>query len=314
MALTYAASRRHPGGTVLGDGRVTVDTPYSRGFIDALAPYRAGEADLLDEILRSEHPPYIEERLRLLVSPFDGRARWRALDFGCGAGASSVVLARLGVGRIVGVDLVNDYAAIWRRRLAEAGFPQAGTFVQAGTSFRLPFRAGSFDAVFLNGVLEHLLPEERVLILREALRLVAAGGVIFVSETPNPLFPRNSHTKLWFSELVPRALAARLAARFGPRDDFPTAGRVAQYRTGMRGMTLARMRAILGDAVETIHPAARLAELEFTRPRNPLQSAGERSRAGALLWSAVRGVSRWTGTPPGVLAPHVNVAFRKRSS
>jgi SAM-dependent methyltransferase len=311
VTVVREASDRFPGGTRLREGDVAVDTPYSQAFLDRLAPFRPGR-DLLDEILRSEHPPYIAERMRLLVEPFQGRERWRVLDFGCGAGASAVVLARLGIGRIVGVDLVNDYAAIWRQRLAEAGHQGAGTFVQAGESYRLPFRPGTFDAVFLNGVLEHLLPEERVLILREAFRLLATGGVLFVSETPNPLFPRNSHTKLVGSELLPRPLAGWLAARFGPRRDFPTRGRVAQYRTGMRGMTLGRMRAILGPGVEVIHPNARLAELEFTLPRNPLQSSGGRSRAGAFLWSIVSAVAKRTGTPPGVLAPHVNVAFRKR--
>ena len=171
-------------------GGVTLDIPYSKELVEQLAVHRPG-LDLLDELLRSEHTPYIQDRLALLLEPFPDRADWRALDFGCGAGGSSTVLARLGIGHIIGVDLVNDYAAIWRRRLEEAGYPEVGTFVQAGESLRLPFRDGSFDAVFLNGVLEHLVPEERRDLLAEARRLVRVGGYLFISETPNRWFPRN---------------------------------------------------------------------------------------------------------------------------
>lgn len=55
----------------------------------------------------------------------------------------------------------------------------------------------------LNGVLEHLVPEEREFVLREGARLLRSGGFLAIAETPNRWFPRNSHTKLWFSEILP---------------------------------------------------------------------------------------------------------------
>jgi ubiquinone/menaquinone biosynthesis C-methylase UbiE len=291
-------------------GGVVVDVPYSESFLHALAVHRPG-LSLVDELLRSEHAAYIHARLRLLFEPFSARSGWRVLDFGCGAGASSVILCRLGVGRVVGVDLVNAYAPLYRQRLAEAGFPDRGTFVQAGDSLALPFRAGTFDAVLLNGVLEHLVPEERTALLREALRLLAPGGHLFVAETPNRWFPRNSHTKLWFSEWLPFAWAARLALRFGPRRDFPRHGRTARYRTGMRGMSIEQIRRILGTAALELPVDENLVRLEFTLPRNPLEAGARRGRGARAAWRALVGVARLLGRPPAHLSPHLKLVFRR---
>jgi ubiquinone/menaquinone biosynthesis C-methylase UbiE len=291
-------------------GGISLKIPYSQEFVENLAERRPG-LDLIDELLRSEHAPYIQERLAVLLAPFPERSGWRALDFGCGAGASSVVLARLGIGRIFGVDLVNDYAPLWRQRLAEAGFSGVGTFVQAGESFKLPFRSENFDAVFLNGVLEHLLPEERTALLREALRLVNVGGLLFISETPNRWFPRNSHNKTWFSEWLPLPLAARYVSRFGMRGDFPRSGRTALYRTGFRGLSLRQVRRLLGSEVELIPSDSRVTELEFLLPRTPLDASEGRKRLGSKLWGLVRGLTGVTGIPAAYLSPHLNLVFRK---
>jgi ubiquinone/menaquinone biosynthesis C-methylase UbiE len=294
----------------ISGGGVSLEIPYSRELVKQLAEHRPG-LDLLDELLRSEHTPYIQDRLAVLVEPFPDRGDWRALDFGCGAGGSSTVLARLGIGHIIGVDLVNDYAAIWRRRLDEAGYPGVGTFVQAGESLRLPFRDGSFDATFLNGVLEHRLPEERRKLLVEARRLVRVGGHLFISETPNRWFPRNSHNKTWFSEMLPLTLAARYVARFGLRKDFPTGGRTALYRTGFRGLSVRQIKRLLGSSMSLVPSSERVSELEFILPRTPFDASGGRTQAGEKLWRGVRWLARIGGVPPVYLAPHLNLVFRK---
>jgi SAM-dependent methyltransferase len=299
------------GRRVVAWGGVRVAVPYSRAFLDALARHRRGR-DLLDELLRSEHPPYIHDRLKELLRPHGDVASWRVLDYGCGMGGSSTCLARLGVGRIVGVDLVNDYAGIWRARLAEAGYPGTGTFVQAGDTATLPFREGGFDAVFLNGLVEHLTPEERGRLLKEALRLVRPGGHVFVTETPNRWFPRNSHTKLWASEWLPLGVAARLAARFGPRRDFPTRDRTAIYRTGMRGDSVSGIRRAMGEGAEPVATGDALATMEFLVPRNPLETSARKQRLGPWMLALTRLVSKATGRPVAELAPHLNLAFLKR--
>ena len=287
-----------------------VETRHSRAFLAELARLRPG-LDLVDELLRSEHSPYLEARLRIALEPFPERHEWRALDFGCGLGGSSVVLARLGLTRIVGLDLVNDYASLWRRRLAENGFAGVGTFVQSGAGMRFPFRPGTFDFVLLNGVLEHMLPEERRDLLRAILELVRPGGRVLVAETPNRWFPRNSHTKLWFSEWIPFATAAALAHRFRIREDFPRAGRTALYRTGMRGMSAGQVARIV-HPLGTVEPTPEaMARLEFTQPRNPLQNPAVRSALGQRLLRAARALAATTRIPLAYLAPHLNVWIRR---
>ena len=287
-----------------------LETPYSRSFLESLALLRPG-LDLIDEILRSEHAPYLEARLRLALLEFPERSRWRVLDFGCGPGASSVVLGRLGIRDLVGLDLVNDYSALWRRRLVESGYGGNATFVQSGSGMHFPFRDRSFDLVILNGVLEHMLPEERRDLLRALLDLLRPGGRILVTETPNRWFPRNSHTKLWLSEWLPFAVAAALAHRFRIREDFPRSGRTALYRTGMRGMSARQIAAIVrGTAVIDPTPDA-MAALEFTLPRNPLQNPTGRSSGGARLLRFAQRLAALARVPLAYLAPHLNLWIRR---
>ena len=302
-----------PGGIEITGGGVVLQTRHSRAFLADLARLRPG-LDLVDELLRSEHSPYLESRLRLAFAGTTPAeiAAWRVLDFGCGPGASSVVLARLGVRRIVGLDLVNDYAALWNRRLRESGFPGDAMFVQAGRALQFPFGPGSFDLVLLNGVLEHMLPEERSALLRALLGLVRPGGRVLVTETPNRWFPRNSHTKLWFSEWMPFGVAASLAHRFRIRDDFPSEGRTALYRTGMRGISAGQLAQIVGDLGRVEPTPDAMAALEFTLPRNPLQNPSARSRMGERLLRLALPLARATGVPLAWLAPHLNAWVVRR--
>ena len=131
------------------------------------------------------------------------------------------------------------------------------------------------------------------------------------TETPNRWFPRNSHTKLWFSEWLPFAAAAALAHRFRIREDFPSAGRTALYRTGMRGMSPGQIRALVrGKAVVEPTPEA-MAALEFTLPRNPLQNPTARSSAGARLLRIARRIAAGARIPLAWLAPHLNLWIRR---
>jgi SAM-dependent methyltransferase len=308
-AVAYELMESPSGVEVVGGG-VVIATRHTRGFIEDLARLRPG-LDLLDELLRSEHSPYLEARLRLALDGLGDVSGWRVLDFGCGPGASSVVLSRLGLTRIVGLDLVNDYASLWRRRLAESGHRGEATFVQAGAGMRFPFREGSFDLVLLNGVLEHMLPEERRTLLRGLLALVRPGGRMPVTETPTRWFPRNSHTKLWLSEWLPFGMATALAHRFRIRDDFPRRGRTALSRTGMRGMSAGQVARIVGPLGRIEPTPEAMAILEFTLPRNPLQNPASRSRMGERLLRVARAFARATGVPLAYLAPHLNVWIRR---
>jgi SAM-dependent methyltransferase len=101
------------------------------------------------------------------------------LEIGCGIGAQTVPLAANSPGaRVVSVDLALDSLAAARARLNGAGL--ANVRLGRADLFALPFRAASFDHVFVCFVLEHLArPGEA---LSRLLQLLRPGGTITVIE------------------------------------------------------------------------------------------------------------------------------------
>jgi SAM-dependent methyltransferase len=101
------------------------------------------------------------------------------LEAGCGVGAQTVTLATRSAGTtIVSVDVAADSLAAARERTSAAGI--ANVVFQQADLYALPFRARSFDHVFVCFVLEHLArPREAIAALRTVLR---PGGTMTVIE------------------------------------------------------------------------------------------------------------------------------------
>ncbi len=97
------------------------------------------------------------------------------LDYGCGHGMAAVVLARRGA-RVTAFDLSHAYLAEARARAAANGV--AVYFVQANGE-RLPFAAGSFDAVWGHAILHHL---DLRAAAPELARVLRPGGVAVFCE------------------------------------------------------------------------------------------------------------------------------------
>lgn len=103
----------------------------------------------------------------------------RVLEVGCGVGAQTVTLAKNSPGAIItAIDVSEASIAQARTRMASEGIDQV-TFQRADI-FDLPFRANSFDHVFVCFVLEHLAdPTEALSILG---RVIKPGGTITIIE------------------------------------------------------------------------------------------------------------------------------------
>lgn len=101
----------------------------------------------------------------------DARGK-KALDLSCGGGHTAAMLAQLGF-QVVATDY---------------GVPPAlaGSLRVAGVDLNalLPFRAGSFDAVDVVEVIEHI--ENQPQLIREIARVLKPNGVVLIS-TPNIL-------------------------------------------------------------------------------------------------------------------------------
>jgi SAM-dependent methyltransferase len=188
-----------------------------RIFHDLQAGRRA--ADLDTDSLRFNDAQYLDHETWIRpaferLGPVAGR---RVLDYGCGHGMASVVLARRGA-RVTAFDLSRGYVEEARRRAAANGVAVA--FVQADAE-RLPFANGSFDAVWGNAVLHHLDLRKAG---RELRRVLAPGGVAVFCEPwgENPLL---AWARWWLpypgKERTPDEQPLRLHQLPSLRESFP---------------------------------------------------------------------------------------------
>jgi SAM-dependent methyltransferase len=270
-----------------GVWRVSYSRALLADLLAALGPY------LIDELERELNPQYLRARIgrtlgRLGIPPTEA-----VLDFGCGKGSSSLVLAALGYGDVVGVDVDARSVELARRRAAER---------EVRARFETALPAGPFDLILCNAVLEHLTPEERASTVRELWARLRPGGHLVVQETPNRRFPIDRHTT--GRALVPwLPLGLKLAlAR--------AADRTAAFRTGIHGVSPS-------DFDEWIPPGEREdrskeadPELEELTATGRTRGRLERAAIGVFA-AAVRGLSAVTGRPPAHFYPYLLVCFRK---
>ena len=229
------------------------------------------------------------------------------LDFGCGTGSTTVMLAEASPdARLTAIDVDALGLSIAALRLQHHGLA-ARVCLQRIAPVRhagdLPFPSESFDFVLANGVLEHVVPfAVRPQVVLEMWRLLRPGGLLYVSETPNPLWPVDRHTTgLPFVSWLPAGLARRYAiarGRHRPETDFDS--------RGWRGMTF----------WEVVRPLRRSGApyevLNLTRAGNRLLPAGpppgvpSSTRRRAATFVAERlagGVLAACGVPAIALGP-----------
>ena len=106
-------------------------------------------------------------------------AKSRILEPGCGVGAQTITLARNSPdSRLISIDMSRESIAAARNKIKEEGFKNV-SFQQADI-FRLPFKPGSFDHIFVCFVLEHLAQPDVALTCLKGL--LKDGGTITVIE------------------------------------------------------------------------------------------------------------------------------------
>ena len=223
------------------------ETSYSDDLIQRILDVK-GIDYLCDEIGRDEDPNYLERTLLLDIlaylpeAAFDGKT---ILDFGCGCGASTMIMARtFPRARIVGVELLPEHVAIAEQRATHHGAKNV-RFLTSPDGESLPEGIGSFDFVIMSAVYEHLLPSERRTLLPLLWSHLVPGGILFLDQTPNRYFPIEVHTTdLAFLNYLPAKLALHAARKFSPRvrvdEDWPTL-----LRRGIRGGTAREIMRIL---------------------------------------------------------------------
>ena len=161
------------------DRRIAEQIFHDRQAAERLVGIRSGRSDLrFDDAAYLDHETWIRPAFAKLG---DLRGK-RVLDYGCGHGMATVVLARAGA-EVTAFDLSPGYVSEARER-GRANGVKIECVVADGE--HLPFDDNSFDVVWGNAILHHL---DLVRAGRELHRVLRPGGVAVFCEPwgGNPL-------------------------------------------------------------------------------------------------------------------------------
>jgi SAM-dependent methyltransferase len=100
----------------------------------------------------------------------------KVLEIGAGTGRDSFPLVEHGA-VVYQLDYAENSLRILKRLAEESNLPVS---IVGGDTFRLPFRDGTFDIVFHQGLLEHFRKPVAEQLLRENIRILKPEGLLLV--------------------------------------------------------------------------------------------------------------------------------------
>ncbi|MBY6241374.1 class I SAM-dependent methyltransferase [Methylosinus sp. Sm6] len=293
--------------------RPVIETRYPTELIEKILEVK-GLAALGDEIARDEDPSYVESSLLLDLLAFrppEWFAGKRILDFGCGSGASTMILARrFPASEIVGIELEERLLAIARLRARFYGFDNV-RLLRSPSGVELPAEIGAVDCLVLSAVFEHLLPDERRLLLPKLWSLLPAGGVLFLDQTPHRWFPIEPHTTYlplinYLPDRIAHVYARRCSRLIDAKVTWPQL-----LRGGVRGGSEGEILALLRKAGSG-DPALLTPDREGVADRIDLWHAGgtfhSYPRGRRLVRDVAKAVKRLTGVE---IVPYLSIAVEK---
>ncbi len=131
---------------------------------------------------------FLLTRRRRLCLPYLGTTPGTLLDFGCGNGAQTLVLADL-FSRVEGLDVKPQFLATFEREIQRRNLGATVTAVPYD-GIRFPQPNATFDYATTFTVLEHV-PDDRAA-LREIHRVLKPGGLLILS-VPNKWWIFETH-------------------------------------------------------------------------------------------------------------------------
>ncbi len=301
----------------LGDRRVlTVDgrdheTRYSERVVRLLVERKGARRAPL-------YFPFKEARGRHFLDPLFRYLRARrahrlsVLEVGCSFGHMTEYMAEQPeITEIHCFDTDPAFVEIVRAKVDEQGLAKVREvlLLDNDKTRRLPWPDARFDLVLVVGVVEHLPARNRRAQVDEYYRLLAPGGHIAILDTPNRLFPLETHSiGLPLVQWLPPRLAYAYARLARPRKFGGVRyGTFVADGTGWRNATLAdclpsRGAAGLRDVTEEAGYGWR-----FFR-----DTARSRTRWALLpVFAAAAAALRAAGRSPSLCLPYLNLLFRK---
>lgn len=199
--------------------RATVDTDLSDAVIELFAEDDPlWTPDILNRYdAEGEEAQILQKQLGAYLARADVEGK-RILDFGCGAGASTVIMAKMYPGTtFIGVELDEKRIQVAKRIAQERGLTNI-EFLTSPSGDTLPesVMASQCDEIMMCAVYEHLLPNERRVVMPLLWKALRPGGYLFMNQTPHSWFPYEHHsTGLWGINYVPDRVAHWMARTFG---------------------------------------------------------------------------------------------------
>jgi SAM-dependent methyltransferase len=301
----------------LGDRRVlTVDgreysTHYSERVVRMLIERKGAQRAPL-------YFSFKETRGRCFLDPlFRYLRRQRAtglsvLEVGCSFGHMTEYLAdQPEVAEIHAFDTDPAFVELARTKVQELRLDRvrAIALLSNDQTRRLPYADGRFNLVLAVGVIEHLPARNRRAQVDEYYRVLRPGGHLAILDTPNRLFPLETHSVgLPLVQWLPPRLAYRYArlGRPGAFRDISFEEFIADG-TGWRNATLHECLPSSGwTGIEDITEAAGYG-WHFFR-----DTARSRTRLAVVpLFAALAGALKAVGQPPSLCLPYLNLLFHK---
>ena len=140
------------------------------------------------------------KRFRHIIGRRVTHAEGTALELGSGRGTQLPDVLSI-YRNVIAMDNSMAEMILTKKLLEQKGLLERVQLVCA-CSESMPFPAGSFDAVNMRSVLEHMEDQERSML--EIHRVLTAGGILLL-ETPNRFtFGREPHVKVYGVGFVPR--------------------------------------------------------------------------------------------------------------
>lgn len=172
----------------------------------------------------------------------------RILDFGCGDGTSTRILAQMfPESDIIGVDISHEKISIGKLIAKQFGLGNVNLIVSPGHN-SLPGEIGYFDFINITGVYEHLLLYERETLLPKIWNVLKQNGILFLNQTPNRFFPMVQHTTeyLPFVNYLPDKVAHIYVCNFGKKKvEFRNHTWETLLKLGIRGGSVKEIMRIL---------------------------------------------------------------------